>query len=136
MKNQLSKGQLFAQVPLTANATSQAVDCRFLDNVAFQFNVTSGTTPSGTLQIQASIDHEEQGQQQSLQTATILGMGRVTVPGNWVPLTLSATPTITTAPSFFYVELNQIAASWLRIVYIFTSGTGFADCFVCGKGIS
>lgn len=101
--------------------TSQVGRIQFLDNIGLQFNFTG--TPTGTFAVQVSIDHEEDN------------LGNVIVAGNWIPLTFSSSPIASGAAGTIYIDLNQLSAPWIRVVYTPTSGAGSLNAFLCGKAV-
>jgi hypothetical protein len=116
----------------TSVITSSAVNIQFMDNVGVQLNFSG--SPVGTFQVQVSADY------------AFDEIGNVTVEnsGNWTPVTLSyllggtltfATSVPTSQGSPIYLDLNQLSAPWLRVVYTNSSGSGTLNCFVTGKEI-
>jgi len=105
---------------MASTVTSAAVNVQYLDNIAFQAIFTG--TPTGTFSVQVSLDHQE----------NFVGTGVVT-PGTWTNLTLSPVPAATGAAGSVVIDLNQISAPWVRLVYTPTSGTGTLNAYVSGK---
>lgn len=97
------------------------VECENQDNVGFQLNWTG--TPTGTFGVQISIDHKQDAQ------------GNVTVAGNWITLPLNPSISATGSPDSAYIDLNQMSASYIRLTYTASSGTGTVDAFVTAKGV-
>jgi hypothetical protein len=91
------------------------------DNVGIQLRWTG--TPTGAFSFLISMDH--------LQDAE----GNVLVAGHWVAIPLS--PPIAAAGSAddAYVDLNQISASYLKVVYTRSAGSGSLDALVMAKGV-
>jgi hypothetical protein len=112
----------------TGVITSPVTCIQWLDNIGVQFNFSG--SPVGTFQVQVSADYSQDAQ------------GNVTNPGNWaaVPLTYlltGASTTATTVPtsvgSPIYLDLNQLSAPWVRVVYTNASGTGTLNAFITAK---
>lgn len=112
----------------TAVITSAVTSIQWLDNIGIQLNWTG--SPVGTFQIQVSADYAQDAQ------------GNVTVPGNWtaIPLTYLVSGTLTTAltvptsqGSPIYLDLNQLSAPWIRVVYTNASSTGTLNAFITAK---
>lgn len=99
--------------------TSAVTSIQFLDNIGVQLNFTG--TPTGTFDIQVSADYAQDS------------FGNVTNAGNWIGLTFGTAPVASGAASTIYLDLNQLSAPWLRVVYTKTSGTGTLNGFVTGK---
>lgn len=99
-----------------ASVTSSPINIQGEDNVGVQLNILTGT-PTGVFTVQVSADYN-----QNLAT------------GNWINVNLPTSAAITSgSPSPVYIDLNQISAPWIRVVYTKTSGTGTFDAFICGK---
>lgn len=103
----------------TNTLTSNALHILNLDNLFIQAHIVS--TPNGSMLIQVSSNHQEDQQ------------GNVTVPGNWI--TVSTTSIVSGAPSDIGIDLNQLGATWLRVVYTNTSGSGTLNVTASGKGL-
>ena len=103
----------------TATITSKVIEIQYLDNVFLQLN--SAGTASGAFDVQVSSDHVEDME------------GNVVVAGNWISLVLSPSPVLVGASLNIGIDLNQLGASYLRVQYTNTSGTGVVDGFVSGK---
>lgn len=119
----LGKYQLFTNGVMTGTTvlTSPAVHILNLDNVYVQLDFTG--TPTGTFAVQVSGDHTQDQE------------GNVLVPGHWVTLTLSPSPAAAGAANDIGIDLNQLGAPYLRVVYTNASGTGVLNAFVSGKGL-
>ena len=109
---------------MSADITSDAISCAYLDNLSIQLDWSG--TPDGSFKVQASNDHEEVNQG---------GVAVVTIPGSWVDIPLSTTITATGSADDAQIALNQIPGPYVRVVYTASSGTGSLNCFVSGKGI-
>lgn len=129
-KSNLSKYSIITAGSMATSLTSAVTNIEWLDNTAFQINFTG--SPVGTFQAQVSADYEQDFN------------GNVINAGNWiaVPLTYFLSGTLTTATTVptsvgspIYLDLNQMSAPWIRLVYTRTSGTGTANAFVTGKPI-
>jgi hypothetical protein len=104
-----------------ANITSAITEIRNQDNVGIQLNWTG--TPVGTFSVQVSIDHAQDAN------------GNVTVPGSWTSLALNPAITAAGGPDTAYIDLNQMSASYIRVVYARTSGSGTLNAFITAKGV-
>lgn len=113
-----------------ASIISSVTSIRFLDNVGIQLNFSG--SPVGEFAVQVSADHMQDD------------FGNVTVPGNWVPLiftywngTLFVTGNNipTTVGSPIYLDLNQLSAPWIRVVYTKTSGSGTLNGVIVMKSV-
>ncbi len=104
----------------TVSITSAVTGIKYMDNVGLQLNWAG--SPVGTFAVQVSADHEQDQ------------FGNVTVAGNWIPLTLSPSPS-TASGSPVYVDMTQLSAPWIRVVYTRTSGTGTLNAYIVAKAV-
>lgn len=105
----------------TATITSSAVEIINLDNVFVQLDFTG--TPTGAFSVQVSSDHSQDQE------------GNILVAGHWITLVLDPAPIAAGAADDIGIDLNQLGASYLRVVYVNSSGTGVLNGFVSGKGL-
>lgn len=119
----LGKYQLFANGVMTGTSvlTSPAVHILNLDNVYLQLDFTG--TPTGTFAVQVSGDHTQDQE------------GNVLVAGHWVTLVLNPAPAAAGSALDIGIDLNQLGAPYVRVVYTNTSGVGVLNGFVSGKGL-
>lgn len=104
-----------------ASITSSVMNIQYHDNIGIQLNWTG--SPTGTFAVQVSADH---AQDQN---------GNVTVAGNWIAVTLDPAIAATGGADVAYIDLNQLSAPWMRVVYTKTSGTGTLNGFVTAKTV-
>lgn len=114
---------------MTGTLTSAVTCIQWLDNIGIQFNWTGA--PVGSFAIQVSADYVQDPE------------GRVTNPGNWIPLTLtylsapnvftSAQSVPTSVGSPIYIDLNQLSSPWIRSVYTSVSGSGILNALITAK---
>jgi hypothetical protein len=90
------------------------IGVEYIDNVCVQVSYTG--TASGTVSVQFSLDYDHH----HIASAT------------W---TTVLTETLPTATSPIYINLNQVAAPFMRVIYTKTGGTGTMDVWVSGKEI-
>ena len=106
---------------MSSTITSGVTEIRNQDNVGIQLNWTGA--PVGSFSVQISIDHAQDS------------LGNVTVPGNWTSLALSPPITAAGTPDTAYIDLNQMSASYIRVVYTAGSGSGTLNAFITAKGV-
>lgn len=124
-KNVLLPVKLLAQQSMAANFTSPATVIKYTDNVCYQINATT-TNSIGTFAVQTSLDYVPANDPAGPAVA-----------GNWTTLALSGTPTINAASDTISINLNQVPASAIRLVYTSTTaGTGTCDIYITAKGLS
>lgn len=120
--NLLRPVPVFSAVSMATSLTSAAVEIKNQDNLGVQFHwVTSDGI--GTFGVQISSDHMQDAE------------GNITVSGNWVTLPLTPAITSASANDDAYVDLNQLSAQYLRVIYTRVSGTGTLSAIVIGKGV-
>lgn len=103
--------------------TSAVTSIEFLDNIGVQLEWTG--TAVGSFQVQVSIDYNQDN------------FGNVLNAGTWVPINfpapVSSVDIPTSSGSPIYLDLNQLSAPWIRIVYNGVSGTGTLNAWIAGK---
>ncbi len=113
-----------------ATVTSTVTNVQQLDNIGIQLSWTG--SPVGTFAIQVSADHAQDTE------------GNVTAAGQWTPLVtsylLSGNVTVaasipTSAGSPIYVDITQVSAPWVRVVYTKGSGSGTLSGFITAKAV-
>lgn len=113
--------QIESAKSLAADFTTEATVIQWLDNVAYQINVTT-TNSVGSFIVQASLDYIPSD------NPMIDGMANS---GNWVDLNLTATPVVNAANDSILIDLNQLPYKAIRLKYVKdTAGTGHCDIFV------
>lgn len=107
----------------TASITSPVTAIQTIDNIGYQLNWTG--TPTGTFNIQVSMDYEP-------------GKSPDDKPfnaGTWTTVTLTVPVVASGSADNAYVDLDQLSAPYIRVVYTRTSGSGSLNAFVTGKAI-
>lgn len=125
-KNVLAPELVSSAVSLAANFSSTPTMIPFLDNCAYQINITTSDS-IGTFAVEGSVDYVQE-------TPLIRG-----VVGNWIPLTLGGStpaPVANAANDTIIINLNQVPFNALRISYSSsTPGTGTANIYFMSKMI-
>lgn len=106
----------------TASITSPVTNIEWLDNIGVQLNWTG--SPVGNFQVQVSMDYDQDIN------------GNVINAGNWVAILLQPANSVnapTSLGSPIYIDLNQLSAPWIRVVYARTSGSGSLNAFITAK---
>jgi len=117
-KDQLPVYSIIAAGDLSGNLTSTSVDVRGWDNVDLEIVATG--SPTGTFAVDCTI-------------LAVAPPGPVAQ--TWVALTLSPVPTLSGSASNIVIELNQTGCSYIRLRYVFTSGTGTVNAYARAKMI-
>jgi hypothetical protein len=126
-KSNLKQFNTIQNGDMSGSLTSSVSSIEFLDNIGVQINFVDGvTTAVGNFQVQVSVDYNQDG------------FGNVLNPGNWTPIYFTSAPLSgvdipTTLGSPIFIDINQISAPWIRIVYTPTSGSGTANVWIAGK---
>lgn len=117
-KDQLSVYSIISAGNLAGNLTSTSIDVRGWDNP--QIELVSTGSPTGTFAVDCTINS-------------------ITPPGpvaqTWVALPLSPVPTLAGSASNIIIEINNTGCSYLRVRYVFTSGTGTVNAYARAKMI-
>ena len=122
-KSNLKRFKTITSGDMSGNLTSTVTAIEFMDNIGYQLNFTG--SPVGNFQVQVSMDYDQDNN------------GNVINDGNWVAVTLSSgsVNAATSLGSPIFIDLNQLSAPWIRVVYNHTSGSGTLNAFICGKMI-
>ena len=119
-KSNLLKFHNIVAGDLSTTITSAVTSIQWLDNIGVQLNITTSSA-SGTFTVQVSADYAQDE------------LGNVQNAGNWVPILFPTPPITTGVNETIYIDLNQLSAPWIRVVYTPTSGTGTIDGYITGK---
>lgn len=128
-KNNLKQFQNIVNGDMSqASITSPVTSIQWLDNVGIQLNFSGA--PVGSFEIQVSADYSQDE------------LGNVLNAGHWIPIQLSylvggtltqATSIPTSVGSPIYLDLNQLSAPWVRVMYTKVSGSGSLNSFITAK---
>ena len=122
-KNVLEPVKLLTSQSMAANFTSPATVVDFIDNIAYQINITTSNS-TGSFVVQASLDYEPANSQKAANA------------GNWTDLTLSGTPTAAAANDSILISLNQLPFRAVRLKYVSTvAGTGTCNVYIQAKAV-
>ena len=100
--------------------STRAMRAALLDNFSVQA-VWSGSSPVGTLDIQVSNDHQENG-------------GVVVNEGTWTSIYASP-QAVSGSPGNLFLNVAAISAAFVKFVYTKTSGTGTLRLYFNGRSI-
>lgn len=107
---------------LATSFTTDPVVIDYTDNVAIQFNIFT-TNSVGSFTVEVSNDY-------------IIQNNNVVNPGHWLTLTLSGTPSVSSANDEIGISLNQLPYSAIRVTYTsVTPGTGTCDIYFESKQV-
>ena len=119
--NFLQPIQIISAGDMSGSITSPVIETKLQDNLGIQLNWTGA--PFGTFDVQISIDYKKDVN------------GSVQNPGNWVSLVLIPAIAASGVPDIAYIDINQICAPYMRVLYTRGSGSGSLDMYVTGKGV-
>ena len=101
---------LLTAASMAASITGTPININFMDNVGIQLKWT-GANPIGAITFQVSLDYD-------INTPTL---------GTWTTIQLTPGNNLTVSPAGTpdnaYVDLNQLSASWIRVVYTTAGGS-------------
>lgn len=117
MNNSLRKGTVINAVSMATSITSLPTAIQFLDNVYYQI-IWSGTSPVGVMEVQVSNSYDER-----------LGTG------SWDTVVLPVSPSVAANTGSISIDLNQLGAPWVRILYTRTSGVGTMSAYISAKEV-
>lgn len=101
---------------VSGNVTSLVTNIFNKDNIGYQL-VWTGTL-AGTFAVQVSADYSP-----------------VTTIGTWTSITLNPVPTAAGSPDNAYIDITQISAPYIRVVFTYSSGSGNLTGTIVAKGV-
>lgn len=110
---------IFTNQTMGATVSSSPLSIATMSLVGFDISWTGA--PVGTFSIEVSNTYEQ------------FPGGQVKTAGNWTALTLSAAVAPAGTPSNGFIDIDSISATWIRLTYTRTSGTGVLNATVSGK---
>lgn len=118
-KSNLFRFQNITSASMGADVTSAVTNIQMLDNIGFQVVWTG--TPVGSFDVQVSLNYTQDE------------WGNVSNAGDWSSIGLTPAPSASGSAGSAYIDINQISAPWIRLVYTRTSGTGTLQGYITGK---
>lgn len=100
---------------------SRIIEVRNQDNVGIQLHWEGDAV--GSFGVQISMTHVEDA------------AGNVLVEGDWVDLPLNPSVAAAGVDDDAYIDLNQLSAAYVRLVYVATSGSGTLEAHLMAKGV-
>ncbi len=123
MKNVILPKRILDGASLSTSLTSQVIDIRYLDNVGIQIVLTGASNAVGVFDVQVSNDH------------TINADGSTRDAGAWISLPAVSETITSGSPSPIFLDLNQLGAAFIQLIYTRTSGTGTVVATLTSKGV-
>ena len=108
-------------VQMSAGNTPSALKSVYQDNFGIQLDWTGA--PVGTFSVQVSSNRKQDDN------------GNVLYAGTFVALPLVPAIAAAGTPDTAYIDLNQMSAQFIRVVYTAVSGTGTLTGVMVGKGV-
>jgi len=118
-KSNLFRFQNITDGDMSGDVTSIITNIQQLDNIGFQVVWTG--TPVGSFDIQVSLNYTQDE------------WGNVQNAGDWSSIGLTPAPAAEGSADSAYIDINQISAPWIRLIYTRTSGTGTLQGYVTAK---
>jgi len=106
---------------MASSIASTIVEVKNQDNIGIQLHWTGA--PVGDFYFQISSNYAQDIE------------GNVTNPGNWVVLPVSPAIVASGTPDDAYVDLNQLSAMYVQVVYTAASGSGTLNAIITAKGV-
>lgn len=106
---------------MSGDIASSAIETKLQDNLGIQLTWTGA--PVGTFSVQVSIDYSKDIN------------GNVVNTGHWTSLPLNPAIAASGAGDTAYIDVNQLTAPYLRVLYTKTSGSGVLNAIVAGRAI-
>jgi len=119
-KSNLLKFQNIINGDLSGSITSAVTSIQWLDNIGIQLNAVTSSA-IGVFAVQVSADYFQDIE------------GNVTNAGNWTTIPLPSSPTLSGSNETIYIDLNQLSAPWIRVIYTPASGSGTVNGFITAK---
>lgn len=113
----LQPHKVINEASLSASKTSEITEIFNKDNIIYQ--CIWGGTLAGTFDVQVSSDY----------------VSTPTPAGTWDSLPLSPVPTASGSPDSWTIDLNQLGAKYIKIVFNRSGGSGSLKVYISGKGI-
>jgi hypothetical protein len=120
-KSNLKRFKTITSGDMSGSLTSAITAIEFMDNIGYQISFSGA--PVGNFQVQVSMDYDQDIN------------GNVIHAGEWIaiPLSNGSIDVPTSLGSPIYIDLNQLTAPWIKLVYTRTSGSGTCNTFISGK---
>lgn len=112
-KNVLLGANIFVNADMSGNLTSTPVEIQFLDNVSITLMFPTNSAATGSFVVEVC----------------------PTKTGTYVALPFSSTIAVPDVDNQIQIECTQLAVSWIRVRYVFVSGTGTLNGVIQAKEI-
>jgi hypothetical protein len=119
--NLLVPFHIITNASMATSVTSSVVEIKLQDNIGIQLQWTG--TPGGTFSVQVSMDY-------------FLDINNNVVnAGTWTTIPLTPPVVASGSPGNAYIDMNQLSAPYIRVVYTAASGAGTLNGFIIAKGV-
>ena len=105
---------------MSANIISAVTVIQNVYSLSYDISWT-GTAPVGTMSVQVSNTYSQNQD------------GSVRNPGNWTTLVLTSPTPVSGSPGNGFIDIDELGAYAVRLVYNRTSGTGTMQATIAGK---
>lgn len=116
----LSPQQVIINGDMSANIISAVTVIQNVYSLSYDISWT-GTAPVGTMSVQVSNTYSQNQD------------GSVRNPGNWTTLVLTSPTPVSGSPGNGFIDIDELGAYAVRLVYNRTSGTGTMQATIAGK---
>ena len=116
----LSPQQVIINGDMSANIISAVTVIQNVYSLSYDISWT-GTAPVGTMSVQVSNTYSQNQD------------GSVRNPGNWTTLVLTSPTPVSGSPGNGFIDIDELGAYAVRMVYNRTSGTGTMQATIAGK---
>lgn len=112
---------IFLNQSMTSTVSSKPEFIGQMSYIGFDLAWTG--TPTGSFTVEVSNSY------------SVDATGKTKNAGNWVALTLSTSVTATGSPNSAFIDIDGVAASWIRLTYTPSASTGLLTAYLSGKVI-
>lgn len=106
---------------MAASITSAPTIIQNMSMVSYDISWASGSTPVGTMSVQVSNTYSQNSD------------GSVRNAGSWTTIDLSSVPAVSGNSGAGFIDIDEIAAYAIRLVYSRVSGSGTMTAVINGK---
>ena len=112
---------IFVNASMASTLHSNPINISQLSYIGFDISWTGA--PNGTFTVEVSNTYSQ------------YPGGQVQTAGTWTALTLTNTVIATGSPNNAFIDIDGVAATWIRLTYTPTSGTGTVNATASAKVI-
>lgn len=114
---------IFASASMASTIHSVPQFIGQMSYIGFDISWAATGSPNGTFSVEVSNSY------------SVDATGKQNNAGNWTALTLSQAVSPTGSAGNAFIDIDGVAASWIRLTYTPSSGTGTMNAYLSGKVI-